>query len=307
MVIATYTGNRMSTIDGFTIRNGNYSIYTQYGGGVYFKVSSPIIANNTITDNRSTVGGAGIYSDRSRIPWIVGNTITNNKTSGVGGGVLCMASAPTIEENTFTNNEAELGAAIGSSSSSLRIMRNTIKGNKATSGGGIYCSGDPSPLLPEKVTTIADNVISGNEARYGGGIYAGDWVPLRIINDTVTGNRASDFGGGVYSTSPALSLSTIVNCTIAGNSSGYDGGGIYAVGIYYPLTVANTVVAYNSSGIYDVHGKLSLRSNCVYGNTSYNYSGSPDPTGTRGNISANPAFVRSPSPGPDGKWGHGRR
>ena len=40
----------------------------------------------------------------------------------------------------------------------------------------------------------------------------------------------------------------------------------------------------------------------MYGNTAYNYSGVTDPTGTNGNISADPKFV-SASPGLDGIWG----
>jgi hypothetical protein len=41
---------------------------------------------------------------------------------------------------------------------------------------------------------------------------------------------------------------------------------------------------------------------CAYGNTAYNFSGLADPTGTSGNISADPKLVRLPSPGPDGVW-----
>jgi len=41
----------------------------------------------------------------------------------------------------------------------------------------------------------------------------------------------------------------------------------------------------------------------VYDNTGYNYSGISDPTGTNGNISAEPFFIRNASPGADGTWG----
>ena len=47
----------------------------------------------------------------------------------------------------------------------------------------------------------------------------------------------------------------------------------------------------NSSGIYISGGKPTVRYSCVYGNTSFNYSGMADPTGTSGNISVDPKLA----------------
>jgi hypothetical protein len=49
----------------------------------------------------------------------------------------------------------------------------------------------------------------------------------------------------------------------------------------------------------------TLRYNCVYGNTAYDFSGLTDPTGADGNISTDPLFVQDPDPGLDGLWGTG--
>lgn len=58
------------------------------------------------------------------------------------------------------------------------------------------------------------------------------------------------------------------------------------------LTITNNIVAFNSSGIYKSgSGTPILRYNCVSGNTAYNYSGIADPTGTDGNISADPLLA----------------
>ncbi|MDO8630574.1 MAG: choice-of-anchor Q domain-containing protein, partial [Phycisphaerales bacterium] len=60
-------------------------------------------------------------------------------------------------------------------------------------------------------------------------------------------------------------------------------------------TIVNDIAAFNSSGIEkDAASTVVLRDNCVYGNTVYNYSGwSTDPTGTDGNISADPRLAGS--------------
>jgi hypothetical protein len=70
-----------------------------------------------------------------------------------------------------------------------------------------------------------------------------------------------------------------------------------------PFTIADSIVAFNSSGICANYWTMSLAYNCVYGNVGYNFSGMSDPTGTKGNMSADPLFVRPASAGADGVWG----
>ena len=51
-------------------------------------------------------------------------------------------------------------------------------------------------------------------------------------------------------------------------------------------------MAFNASGIFRTGlGSLTLQHNCVYANAAYNYSGLIDPTGTNGNISADPKLA----------------
>ena len=56
--------------------------------------------------------------------------------------------------------------------------------------------------------------------------------------------------------------------------------------------MSNNIIAFNSSGVFVATGTpTTIKSNCVHGNTTYNYSGITDPTGTNGNISQNPNLV----------------
>ena len=269
-------------IDGFTITNGN-------GSGVYLPSSSPTIVNNTITGN----SGHGLTLVRSS-PTIANNTIAAN-SANVGGGGLYLRddSSPAIVNNTIMGNSAHgCGGGLLLSSSSPTIANNTITGNSADDrGGGLY--------LLNSSPTIVSNAITGNIAHYGGGLYLDTSSSPTIADNTIAANSAGE-GGGLYLN---LSSPTIVNTTTAGNSVADDSGELYLSS--YSATIANTIIAFNSSGIYrgDTSDIPALRYNCVFGNTGYDYSGLTDPTGTDGNILAEPLFVQIPDPGPDGLWG----
>jgi hypothetical protein len=55
--------------------------------------------------------------------------------------------------------------------------------------------------------------------------------------------------------------------------------------------IVNNILAYNYSGIYTPQAYPTLRHNCVYGNNGYDYVAMTNPTGTNGNISADPLFA----------------
>jgi hypothetical protein len=99
----------------------------------------------------------------------------------------------------------------------------------------------------------------------------------------------------------------MVNNTIVGNSAfSGPGGALYLDNSSSALTIANSIIAFNSPGIYRTQGyEPTLLHNCVYGNAAYDYSGMADPTDTNGNISVDPLFAHGPGPGPDGVWGTG--
>lgn len=299
VVMASGSGCAVSIINGFTIRNGN----AVRGGGVCCESFSPMIANNTVTentgygvycsdsaspmiiDNTITANSrSGIYCDSSS-PAITGNTITSNKGNGCGGGIYCNFSSPTITNNTIMGHDLSgCGGGVFCYSSSPVISGNRITGNTALNlGGAIACAGS-------SFSTITNNTIAANR---GGGVYCSDSSPT-ITNNMICGNW-SVRGGGIYcfgSSSPS-----ITNNTITGNDA-QDGGAIYYSS---SPTITNTIIAFNSSGVRGGDAAI-LRSNCVYGNTAYDYSVVANPTGTDGSISVDPGFIRPPSPGADGQW-----
>ncbi|MFH1999249.1 MAG: NosD domain-containing protein, partial [Planctomycetota bacterium] len=137
------------------------------GGGICLEHASPVIVNNSITENSAASFysfGGGIYSDFESAPEIRGNRVADNTTTGSGGGLCVSAEAPPIEGNL-------------------------ICGNQATDGAGIMCFA-PSMLI--------NNMIIGNHASDTGGgasIYYYDAV---LVNNTFSGNEADLEGGGLF-------------------------------------------------------------------------------------------------------------
>jgi len=154
----------------------------------------------------------------------------------------------------------------------------TIRNGQADEGGGIYCVSS-SP-------TISNNKITANVATWGGGIRTYN-CSATIVNNIIVNNSAATEGGGIYSGGYCYSL--IGNNTIVGNTAGSNGGGVYVSTPNY-ASISNCIVAFNSSGVYrQSPGTPVLRNNCVYGNTSYNYSSGLSPGA--GDISLDPTFV----------------
>lgn len=104
-----------------------------------------------------------------------------------------------------------------------RLMGFTISGGRWDYGGGIICT-SAGP-------TISDNNITQNHAlHHGGGIAVIGTVPAVIVRNTIAGNVADEYGGGIYigttntpSASPShygnLPMSTkTVDSTIADNT-----------------------------------------------------------------------------------------
>jgi hypothetical protein len=199
-------------------------------------------------------------------------TVQAGLNAAVAGDEVWVAAGTYIERITLSAEAALYGGFAGSETD--RVQRDW-KANKTIldgSGGGSVVT---CPYGATPATRIDGFTIRNGKAENGGGIRCGDYSSPTITNNTITGNSAPE-GGGIYG----------------------DNGS---------PTIINTIVAFNSSGIYLWPGSgwaaPVVRYNCVYGNAAYNYSGKlTDLTGTDGNISVDPAFVRAPSAGTDGKW-----
>ncbi len=263
-------------VECLTMRNG-VALYGGFAGNEGELTQRDWLANKTIVDADGRGSGVVLRLCLAATTRIDGFTIRNGtgtlvESSAYGGGIYCAASAATITNNTVTANTADAGSGIYCVQCSVTIANNTVSHN---TGAGINCTDSP-------LTKVLNNTVTRNGTT---GIYCSGGSPM-LANNVIAQND----GNGVYCRycSPTITNNTIVGHALGSNS------GIYCE--HSSPTVTNTIIAFNAVGMTVVSGSPTLRFNCTYGNVTQNYSGTADPTGTSGNISADPRF---------GDWLHG--
>lgn len=213
-------------------------------------------------------------------------TISNCNVSGKAYGIYVYQCAVSVSNCDISNSPVGLyatgastivtGCVIsGSSTYGIQIDGGSATLSKSTvtaNGKGVYVDGGTAAIDACK---IADNLAEG--------VYIIGNTTL--INCAITGNstRGVLVDGGV--------TATITNCTLSGNNT----IGVCVFRGSAPTT--NSIVAFNGTGFLrlDPSGSEALSHNDVFGNSSGNYSGLPDPGAANGNISADPLFNNPPA------------
>lgn len=120
--------------------------------------------------------------------------------------VLASAGDVVLDEVTITGGSTPgLGGGVSAGTASVTLVRSTVSGNNASSGGGV---------AGIRVTLEA-STLSGNAASATGGAVFADQV-MSATNSTITGNDAGASGGGVVVVNDTLSLEF---STVVGNSA----------------------------------------------------------------------------------------
>jgi len=165
---------------GLTVQNGRT-------GGLIISVDTYniLIRDCVIKNNISQSSGGGLFIDTFKKVTLENNLITNNElisgSSNDEGGGVCVTR---MEEVIFTNNiitknknsksNSKGGGVIikFSDQTTIHLIGNTIYGNQADNGGGVYCAGAAA-------INFYNNIIYGNTAQQGGDIYFEDSVVTR--------------------------------------------------------------------------------------------------------------------------------
>jgi parallel beta-helix repeat protein len=272
-----------TVVDGFTIRNassasGSGGQPDNVGAGIVCASGNVVISDNNISGNSGYSVGGGIDCQAGDVT-ITGNNISGN-SSGLGGGVHCANATVTLSANAIRDNVGDYdGSGVYCDSGVVTLEGNTITGNGGEDGlggpgggAGVHCEGTSN-------VTLRRNIISYN---FYNGVECEDSAIATLLSNVMTGN--TDYAALVYGSAdgsgPKLYL---VNNTLTGNN-----GAIYGIG--GGITVTNTLIAFNGTGIYNsgsVPATLTLSHNDVYGNHD-DFYGVTDPTGTNGNVSADP-------------------
>ena len=217
------------------------------GGGIYARYAT--VSGNTVSDNtvtNDTGDGGGLYVDHCTVE---GNTVSGNVAGGNGGGIC--ASYSTVDDNAVSGNlvtHIRIGQGGG-----IYAYRSTVSCNQVTSnvsytdGGGIYA---------EWSCTVEGNSVIGNGAFYneadaesdggrGGGIYVRSSTAIgNIVGGNATNGKWGT-GGGIYALSSTVRGNFVDGNTTTGKWG--DGGGIYA---NTSDVFTNTITANTISGLY---------------------------------------------------------
>ena len=223
-----------------------------------------------------TSAGGGVYVSGGSSFVMTGGTISNNKANEMGGGVAVVASIEEIINGgwgnlqssaqilggTISGNEANDGAGVLSSAyfyaaayglcadtpnvgaaekPGLFLENATITNNTTNQeegyGAGVLAVMMKSPAAAE----IRDCTITKNSAAIGGGVASyGNFTSLTIDGCTITGNKASNYGGGfaAESNSGEGAGTTITNTKLCNNSADKAASDVYLNGSVAKLSAA---------------------------------------------------------------------
>ena len=175
-------GGAISTNDGTTITGSSLTNNSSTGVGAGINIISGvlILANSTISGNTSVGNGGGIYANLTYLE-VVNSTLSGNYASA-GGGIFDIgaAYAPVYvsDSNVSGNSSTTDGGGIFGTGP-VTVTNSTLSGNTALQQGGGICG------YGNQTLTLIDDTLSGNSASYGGGVFDNQDT---VLNGTIIAN-----------------------------------------------------------------------------------------------------------------------
>lgn len=224
------------------------------------------------------VVAAGTYQEKVRIDKALSIKGAGDRLTAVDGNqaglVFEIGSANPGVKVTLSDLKVQNGLTVGNgggilNSGTLMVSRCNITGNTAREGAGIYNAVQGISLL-----TVSNSTISGNTATdCGGGIFNWGDVTISGSSSKITGNIASNAGGGIYSWGNMTLSGSTVSGNIAKNNSG---GGIFNYGslaVTSRSIVSGNRAASNGGGILNTRqgnssGTLRMNDSSLVGNAA---------------------------------------
>ena len=214
----TFIGNNTTFVDVQFYAN-SYARNTKLYNIIFVNYTQTAIKSES-TDNliqnckfiNCTNGCIIVTGDGSKA---VNCTFENNTLDGNGTCILIDAKHITIEDSTFTGNNATgNGGAIyvTKDASDINLVNSEFNDNNATLGGAVYNNG--------ALTIKESSSFTGNNATMGGAVYNN--ATLTIIKSDFTGNNAT-LGGAVYNNATL----TINDSQFTTNNATY-GGAVFS-------------------------------------------------------------------------------
>ena len=268
-------------------------IIHRYTGGYMIELkdtSASLTLQNVVIDGaRYSVAAENAAETDSIIKAANGGTIVlnsgailqNNKAAQFGSGILAnngvnvtMEDGAIIRNNTNRNYELGGGILLGNGST-FTMNGGEISGNTANGGGGVAIIGSTMVMHDGVISNNSTYRTSGQDS-YGAGVYVADYAnssggdtlftatpaSFEMNGGKITGNKALDYGGGVY-----LNTDSAVTQTGGSieNNVAVEGGGVYG-GTY---TMTGGVIKDNNNSLTDEE-RLWRDGDGVYVGTAFN-------------------------------------
>jgi hypothetical protein len=203
--------------------------------------------------------------------WLTGNkTISLDSNSGTGSLIYAAATQTFIIDGPTLQGKMDNDSAlVYINGGNVQLRSGTIKGNRASSGGGVR--------VASGTFTMEGGTINGNSAHYGGGgVYVNSSGTFEMKGGAISGNSGSPSGGGVYVDGGSF---TMKGGTISGNSTRYGGG--VCVNSNGSFTMEGGTISGHSAryggGVYIDGGMFTMSGGIIYGSnaTGTDSSGKP--------------------------------
>jgi predicted outer membrane repeat protein len=280
--------NTNLTVRNVTIANGST---TDNGGAILVERRSSTLVEHTLFSNNSAGNGGAIAAggwnstDEGGTLTVRDSTFSNNTATedggvaggGEGGGAIYLKGGitGTVENSTFTGNQAANGGAIHLLGADLSVTGSSFESNIANhafdngGGGAIYVDGTRNH--------------SGN---------------ITLVDSSFTNNTTNNLGGVIFSFPEGTGTTTIDGCVMDGNSATNKGlgGAIYHQSAHGngPLMVRNSALVNNRShsqggALWSIDAPVTVINSTFVGNTALNPDPNPDPAwkaGSGGAITA---------------------
>ncbi len=166
--------------------------------------------------------------------------IADGNAGAADGGAIFNTEILTLNRVEIFGSRALNGGGIHNEGI-LNISDSSGSGNSAEDSGGFISN------LPQGSVTLNGATRAENTARQGGAIST--IGALTVTNSTVSGNRATDSGGGI--SQGAAESAILTHVTVTGNTadnnntSSGNGGGLYVLSGAAPINIRNTIVVGN--------------------------------------------------------------
>ena len=266
------------------------------GRGVYVSSGTFNMYGGSITGNRATGDGGGVYKSGSNSSFnMYGGSITGNTANSYGGGVYVDGGGFTMSGGTIggtktgETNTATYGGGGVYAKANFEMTGGSITGNETNRGGGVYVTGKGSFTMSASADGQNPSITGNNATENGGGVYVvGSSSTFKMTGGSIGGTNENDAntadrGGGVCVDCGKFTMSASADGqnipSITGNNATENGGGVYVIGSSstFEMTggsITGNNAAYGGGVCVSKNGSFEMSgSSCITNNKADSYGG----------------------------------